>query len=190
MWHRRAKSWWGFCSVSLWIFATKSEESSEGTSSGAGGETRNDNECLLKCVIEREIEIFDIQKYQNDGSLISSDLHASLFPPLAPRHSAEKTKKKTKTKVESEGSDALRCLFSSKQRAALILAKKTHKSDVLCMAVHNHPQDGLIYLPILHGLMVSDLIHPWPSEQQGNAQPHIDYIPSAAILRASPIICF
>lgn len=115
---------------------------------------------------------------------------ACLSSPLAPRHSVEKKNKKTKTKVESEASDALRCLFSSKQRAALILAKKTHKSDVLCMAVHNHPQDALIYLPILHGLMVSDLIHPWPSEQQGNAQPHIDYIPSAAILRASPIICF
>lgn len=136
-----------------------SEESSEGTSSGAGGATRNDNECLLKCVIEREIEIFDIQKYQNDGSLISSDLHASPLRSLPVTVQKKKTKK-TKTKVESEASDALRCLFSSKQRAALILAKKTHKSDVLCMAVHNHPQDALIYLPILHGLMVSDLIHP------------------------------
>lgn len=79
-----------------------------------------DNECSLKCVIEREVEIFDIQKYQNDGSLISSDLHAS------PLHSFVVTvpKEKKKTKVERDASDALRCLFQSKQGAALILTKK------------------------------------------------------------------
>lgn len=85
------------CSVSLRISASKKVLKAKVGEGGRGG-THNDNERLLKCVIEREIEIFDIQKYQSDGSLILPDLHASPLRSLLI----------TKTKVESEASDALR----------------------------------------------------------------------------------